>query len=129
MSDKPVINHFAMARIKSSHKTTPVYRRSSGTPYTLVRFDTWRRVDLGLVVASIGFWMSGRFTFIPLVFILLTVIEILFEMAIHRSNREWENTLEGGQWVRRMIWASRLFFIPTKMMIFLIALFLLIMRW
>lgn len=96
---------------------------------TLIKFDSWRWIDIGLVVSSVGFLIAGRFTFIPWVFIILTVLEILFELAIRQSNREWQDTAEGKDWVRRMTAASRLFFIPVKLMIFLIASFLLVMGW
>ncbi len=118
-----------MAHTKHSHKSVSTHWQIPGSIRNLIRFDTWRWIDLGLVVASIGFLITGRFTFLPFVFILLTVIEVLFEIAIRRSNREWQNTVEGENWVRRMTAASRLFFIPAKSMVFLIALFLLIMRW
>jgi hypothetical protein len=95
-------------------------------PVSYISLDTWRRIDLFILVISILFWIAGRFVFIPFIFILLSVIEVLFELSIKRSNQEWQNTEEGKVWVRRMINAGRLFFIPTKVMMFLIALFLLI---
>jgi len=94
-------------------------------PVRYISIDTWRRIDLFILVISITFWIAGRFVFIPFIFIILSVIEVLFEFSIKRSNQEWQNTVEGKVWVRRMINAGRLFFIPTKVMILLIALFLL----
>lgn len=114
-----------MAHTKHSEKHPSMLWHLSGTIRTLIRFDTWRWIDLLLVIASFGFLLTGRFVFLPFVFILLSVSEILFEIVIRRSNREWQNTDDGKNWVRRMTAASRLFFIPIKTMIFLVALFLL----
>jgi len=94
-------------------------------PVRYISIDTWRWIDLFILVISIIFWIAGRFVFLPFIFILLSVIEILFELSIKRSNQEWQSTEEGKKWVRRMIRAGRLFFIPAKVLILLIALFLL----
>lgn len=117
-----------MAHIKHSHKKVPDRLQISETVRSSIKFDTWRWVDLFLIVAGFSFLIAGRFTLIPFVFIIMTVIEVTIESAIRRSNVAWQNTDEGKNWVRRMTAACRLFFIPSKTMIFLIALFLLIAR-
>jgi len=118
-----------MAHTRHSHKKIPAHRSLFQSVQKLVRFDTWRRVDLVLVIISIIFWLIGRFTFLPVMFIVLTVIELLFEAMIRHSNRDWQGTKEGEDWMRRMISAGRLFFISFKVVIVFIAMFLLLMGW
>ncbi|GEM_PF-1467682 len=118
-----------MAHTKHSHKKIPVHWYTPEAMRNLVKFDTWRWIDLGLIAASFIFLLAGRFTFMFFLFVILTVIEILFEIAIRRSNQEWQETKEGQDWVRRMVAAGRLFFVSSKVVIFFIALFLVGMGW
>ncbi len=123
------MSHSAMAHTKHSHKKIPFQGYSLNTMRNLVKFDAWRWIDLGLIVASFIFLLAGRFTFMFYLFVILTVIEVLFEIALRRSNKEWQETKEGRDWVRRMIAAGRLFFVSSKVVIFIIALFLVSANW
>jgi hypothetical protein len=91
-----------------------------------VQIDAWRRIDLGMILLSLTLLVAGRYQFIPFLFVALTVLEISFESAIRRTNKEWMETGEGHNWVRRMVAAGRLFFISFKTLVFLVVLFLLI---
>lgn len=113
-----------MAHTRNYRKKIPEQPYSAESMRMLIKFDYWRWIDLGLLIFSIGFLFAGRYMYIPVLFFLLTALEIFFEIAIKQSNREWQDTAEGKDWVRRMISAGRLFFIPVKLMIFFGALYL-----